>query len=712
MDGKLEFGSRTNRGLLILLGLLIFLVSQPVASSHAQVSQPVGPLELNLGQSVAPLDGPWKFHIGDSPLDPVSHEPVWARPDFDDSRWESLYLSPKGGKTSPYAGGAAWVPGWTANGYPDYWGYAWYRIKLQLTGLPRAGLAIAGPVQVDDAYQVFANGRTLGSFGNFRGRTPTTYYNQPAFFRLPEPEDHGGGGAANLPVLIAFRVWMDPASLSASDASGGIRSAPLLGDSGAVHAAFLIQRLELIRPYSSWAVEAILYALMTVVAFSLILFDRSDRVYLWIGGVLLCTAAYSALAALDVWTQGLSILADTVVTEVILGPLAYAGWLIVWWIWFGRRWPAWLPGTVAILTAAYMVSFAIGKGLFYPVVPHQVAVGFEIASLFVRFLFFALLMRIVVEGIVRQGLEGWLVLPAILLLGVGLFHNELTALHVHVAWLAFGIRFSIAQIANLLLAGVLALLLLRRLLASVRRQREISFTLKQAQLQSDFVAAVSHEFRSPLTTIRTITELLAHNRITDESRRQQSYVYLERETTRLHRLVEDLLDFGRMESGRKQYRVAAHDAFELVRGTVTEFAEQAAANGFLVKSEFPMGNGHSAARIHVDEEALRRAVRNLLDNAMKYSPECRTIWVNGSVEGNQVCISVRDQGMGIGVDEQQAIFQKFVRGDATKEAGIKGTGIGLAMVRQIVEAMHGEVRLKSEIGVGSTFTLVLPLAEN
>jgi signal transduction histidine kinase len=263
---------------------------------------------------------------------------------------------------------------------------------------------------------------------------------------------------------------------------------------------------------------------------------------------------------------------------------------------------------------------------------------------------------------------------------------------------------------TLLIAGA-AMMLIVILGSSYVVQRAISRELRVAQLQSDFVSAVSHEFRSPLTTLRTITELLAQNRLS-ESRRLQSYAYLERETTRLHRLVEDLLDFGRMESGRKQYRFASHDAFQLVRGTLADFAEQAAANGFEVESEFPSGNGYSAAPIQVDEEALRRAVRNLLDNAMKYSPECRTIWVNGSVEGGKVCISVRDQGMGIGADEQQAIFHKFVRGDAAKEAGIKGTGIGLAMVRQIVEAMHGEVRLKSAIGVGSTFTLVLPLAEN
>jgi two-component system sensor histidine kinase SenX3 len=113
----------------------------------------------------------------------------------------------------------------------------------------------------------------------------------------------------------------------------------------------------------------------------------------------------------------------------------------------------------------------------------------------------------------------------------------------------------------------------------------------------------------------------------------------------------------------------------------------------------------------VDEEAFRRALRNLLDNAMKYSPVCRTVWVNGAIQDHQVLISVRDQGMGIGADEQQAIFQKFVRGDAAKKAGIKGTGIGLAMVQQIAKAMDGEIRLQSEVGVGSTFTLVLPLAD-
>jgi signal transduction histidine kinase/tetratricopeptide (TPR) repeat protein len=257
------------------------------------------------------------------------------------------------------------------------------------------------------------------------------------------------------------------------------------------------------------------------------------------------------------------------------------------------------------------------------------------------------------------------------------------------------------------LSGVVLMVML--ILASgYAVHRGISQESRVARLQSDFVAAVSHEFRSPLTTLRTITELLAQNRITDESRRHKSYVFLDRETNRLQRLVEDLLDFGRMESGRKQYRMEAHDAFQLVRAAVADFSEEAAANGFRVETAL----GMAPATVQADDEALRRAVRNLLENAMKYSPDCRTVWVNGEVQDHQVSISVRDRGMGIDPHEQRAVFQKFVRGNAAKKAGIKGTGIGLSMVRQISEALGGEIRLESKVGEGSTFTIVLPLVGN
>jgi signal transduction histidine kinase len=260
---------------------------------------------------------------------------------------------------------------------------------------------------------------------------------------------------------------------------------------------------------------------------------------------------------------------------------------------------------------------------------------------------------------------------------------------------------------SLWVAGV-ALMVLLVLASGYAVHRGISQEFRVARLQSDFVAAVSHEFRSPLTTLRTITELLAQNRIADDSRRRQSYLFLDRETNRLHRLVEDLLDFGRTESGRKQYRIEPHDAFQLVRAAVADFSQDATANGFQVETNL----GAGPATVQADEEALRRAMRNLLENAMKYSPECRTVWVDGEVKDHRVSISVRDQGMGIDPREQGAIFQKFVRGNAAKKAGIKGTGIGLSMVRQISEALGGEIRLESKLGAGSTFTIVLPLGGN
>jgi len=260
---------------------------------------------------------------------------------------------------------------------------------------------------------------------------------------------------------------------------------------------------------------------------------------------------------------------------------------------------------------------------------------------------------------------------------------------------------------SLWLAGV-ALMLMLVLASAYAVHRAISQELRVARLQSDFVAAVSHEFRSPLTTLRTITELLAQDRISDESRRRQSYLFLDRETNRLHRLVEDLLDFGRMESGRKEYCMEAHDAFQLVRAAGADFSEEAAASGFRVETNL----GSGPATVQADEEALRRAVRNLLENAIKYSPECRTVWVDGAVSDHQVSISVRDHGMGIDLREQREIFQKFVRGNAAKKAGIKGTGIGLSMVHQIIEALGGEIRLESRVGAGSTFTIVLPLASH
>jgi signal transduction histidine kinase len=226
------------------------------------------------------------------------------------------------------------------------------------------------------------------------------------------------------------------------------------------------------------------------------------------------------------------------------------------------------------------------------------------------------------------------------------------------------------------------------------------------RLQSDFVSAVSHEFRSPLTTLRQLTELLAEGRIHDESRRRRYFEVLQQETSRLQQLVEDLLDFGRMDAGRRQYELEVLDFSELVQDGIHEYQRQANGNGHRIELT-SRGDG---LVVKADREALRRVVRNLLENAVKYSPDAQTVWVETGSEGDAAVLRVRDEGIGIPPEEQARIFEKFVRGEWAKQACIPGTGVGLAMVKEIVRVHQGEVGLDSEVGRGSTFMVRLPLS--
>jgi len=465
--------------LLILLWLGIGARAQAPASAAQQTfARTEGAVHISLGQSAVPLYGPWKFAVGDSPVDPLTHEPLWAQPGFDDSKWEAVDLTPKNGTFNPVGGYTGYVPGWTARGHAGYWGYAWYRIRVILEAHPGTKLAICGPPDVDDVYQVFDNGSLIGSFGDFSGHQPVAYYAQPMIFSLQQP----AGGAASLSTqLLAFRIWMAPEALATQPDAGGFHTAPVLGESGAVSAGYQLRWLELIRAYLPYAIEAHLYALLAVVVFSLILFDHSDRVYLWMGTVFLLQAASYALSAFDVWTRHLSIWADSLIIPGFLSPFIYAVWVMVWWVWFGRQRPAWIPRATAALALLNMISNQIGEDLFYNFIPHPVATAFHIVSLVARLLFFTLFVWIIAQAIRVRGHEGWLVLPAILLLGIGMFGRELAVLHIRVVWFPFGVGINLPHSASLLLVATVSLLLLRRLLLSIRRQRLMAQDVKQAR---------------------------------------------------------------------------------------------------------------------------------------------------------------------------------------------------------------------------------------
>ena len=279
---------------LVLLAPLLHAQS-PNLPAAAQRPDAV---EVKLGQAAVPLYGPWRFTIGDSPINAKTGQPLWAEPGFDDSNWETVDLTPKEGEVDPSMGSSGFVPGWTARGHAGYAGYAWYRIRFRCQSQEVLPLALAGPAFVDDAYQAFADAKLLGSFGNFSGARPVVYYTQPFQLRLPQSCRETG------PVqVLAFRFWMEPATLLDDPDAGGMHSAPLLGEAGVIGLHYQSQWLELIRADLAYVAQALVFALLAVVAFSLILFDRSDRVYLWIGLLFLVTAFVNIWGAISAWTQ-------------------------------------------------------------------------------------------------------------------------------------------------------------------------------------------------------------------------------------------------------------------------------------------------------------------------------------------------------------------------------------------------------------------------
>ena len=257
---------------------------------------------------------------------------------------------------------------------------------------------------------------------------------------------------------------------------------------------------------------------------------------------------------------------------------------------------------------------------------------------------------------------------------------------------------------RLLFAG-LGFLALLAVAGSYFSVRAISREVEVARLQSDFVAAVSHEFRTPLTSLRQFTDLLVDGRVASDADREKYYAALRRGTRRLSHLVENLLDFGRVEAGFRRFVLEPVRAKDWAERTIVEFQQEVQERGYHV--EF-IWNGTAGAVIRVDEAALGRALWNLLDNAVKYSPDCRTIRVEGEVNENAVIVSVRDRGIGVPVEEQRKIFRKFVRGSSGTGNLVRGSGLGLALVDQIVRAHGGNVKLKSAVGEGSTFSMILP----
>ena len=260
------------------------------------------------------------------------------------------------------------------------------------------------------------------------------------------------------------------------------------------------------------------------------------------------------------------------------------------------------------------------------------------------------------------------------------------------------VNFAINASLLLLLGGALVVSLGLALRAADRMMR-------LSTMKTDFVSNVSHELRTPLASIRVFAELLRLGRVQEPGKVREYGEFIERESRRLSRLIENILDFSRIESGRKTYTFAPTDVLEVVGGVLQSFDVHLRHHGFTVRLEVPEA---PLPEVLADADALGQAVHNLLDNAVKFSGDAKSIEVILADGGGEVTVAVRDRGVGIPRDEQAKIFDRFHRVSTGLVHEVKGSGLGLSLVQHIVTVHGGRVTVESEPGEGSTFTLHLP----
>ena len=252
----------------------------------------------------------------------------------------------------------------------------------------------------------------------------------------------------------------------------------------------------------------------------------------------------------------------------------------------------------------------------------------------------------------------------------------------------------------LLIAGILVFGLILTI-------RSVSHELELARMKSDFVSTVSHEFKSPLTSIRQLAEMLQSGRVPSEERRQKYYDVLLEQSERLALLTDNILSLAKIEEGRAEFAFESTDVSALLTEVVSSIQDRVRHEGF----DIGLNLEGPIPLIAVDRAALSQAITNLIDNAIKYSGDSRKVVVGASVEAQSLAIVVQDFGVGIKKEDIDRVFERFFRGGDELTRTVKGSGLGLTLVKEIVEAHRGRVQVESEPGKGSVFSIRLPLLQ-
>jgi hypothetical protein len=394
---------------------------------------------------------PWRFSTGD--------DPHWAESNFDDTRWKSIDLTPPPGATDGDVGLEGFAPGWNANGYPGYHGFAWYRTRIDIAPSKGQTLALLGPWAVDSAYQMYANGQLLGGVGDFSGSTPHAFgYHDPRFFPLPNDVANGGS------IDIAIRVWAGP--WVSGPQSGGIHIAPVIGNSDAILALYRLEEFKIFEGYVADAIPAALFVLTAAIALCLLPLKRDMAAYGWLAAALLLSAIQRGNQAFFFWLQLETIQEFIVIVLAIVGTLVIAAWLMAWRAWLKVISPAWLPRAIAglslVLIAAQILSH---PWLFANALPPSVAAVSHGIVPWVRLAFLAILVWIVYRAMRQDWRDAAVTLPAILAVACFVFSSEVAALRVPGIWFPWGIGVSLSEYASVVACVLIIWLLFRRMWA-------------------------------------------------------------------------------------------------------------------------------------------------------------------------------------------------------------------------------------------------------
>jgi two-component system phosphate regulon sensor histidine kinase PhoR len=266
---------------------------------------------------------------------------------------------------------------------------------------------------------------------------------------------------------------------------------------------------------------------------------------------------------------------------------------------------------------------------------------------------------------------------------------------------SFAHRLVVIEVAFIVL---LALVMLGATFVAAR------YILRQIELvaaKTSFVSNVTHELKTPVAVIKLAVETLELGRVRNDAERDKYLRTITRESDRLARLVDNILDFSRLEAGQRTLAMGPVDLREVVNTTMDSFRLRLEDEGFHYEVDLP----ETLPRVRGDAQALQHCLLNLLDNAVKYSRERKEVRVALGVRDGEVALSVADRGIGIPAEEQSRIFEKFARVESGLVHTVKGAGLGLSLVEMLVRAHHGRVEVASTPGEGSTFTLLLPIGD-